>query len=309
MKERPLLVGALLAMGAGWGITQPLTKIAVSQGYRHFGLIFWQLVIGTLVMGAIVLMRGRGLPLTRPAMARYIAIALVGTILPNSVGYEVARHLPSGLLSIMLSLVPMIAFPIALLMGNDRFSPSRMFGLLLGFVGVMLIALPQGSLPDRGMVAWLPLALLAPLFYAIEGNIVARWGLGGADPFQLLLGASGVGMLIALPLALGSGQWIDPRLPWHGPDNALIASSVLHVFAYTVYVWMVGRAGAIFAVQVSYLATGFGVVWAMLLLGESYSGWIWAALVVLVGGVMLVQPAPPLPSAFDLGRKPDKQAQ
>ena len=53
---------------------------------------------------------------------------------------------------------------------------------------------------------------------------------------------------------------------------------------------MVGAAGAMFAVQVSYLVTGFGVIWAMLILGESYSGWVWAAMAVMFLGMFLVQP-------------------
>lgn len=31
---------ALLLAGAGWGLTQPLAKIAVSEGYRQFGSRF-----------------------------------------------------------------------------------------------------------------------------------------------------------------------------------------------------------------------------------------------------------------------------
>ena len=39
------LVALLVLLGIGWGVTQPLAKIAVSDGYRHFGLVFWQLAI------------------------------------------------------------------------------------------------------------------------------------------------------------------------------------------------------------------------------------------------------------------------
>ena len=39
-RELVFFTGVLLIMGAGWGLTQPLSKIAVSTGYRHFGLIF-----------------------------------------------------------------------------------------------------------------------------------------------------------------------------------------------------------------------------------------------------------------------------
>ena len=53
---------------------------------------------------------------------------------------------------------------------------------------------------------------------------------------------------------------------------------------------MVGRAGAVFSSQVSYLVTGFGVFWAMLLLGEGYLPYIWAALGMILFGLFLVQP-------------------
>ena len=99
-----------------------------------------------------------------------------------------------------------------------------------------------------------------------------------------------VGAVIALPLALVSGQWIDPRPPYGAPDWALIGSSVIHALVYSGYVWMVDRAGSVFAAQVSYLVTGFGVIWAMLLLAERYSGWVWAAMALMFAGLFLVQP-------------------
>ena len=97
---------------------------------------------------------------------------------------------------------------------------------------------------------------------------------------------------MALPLALTSGQFIDPRPPWGVPDLAVAASGLIHAVVYSGYVWIVGRAGAVFAAQVSYLVTGFGVVWAMALLGESYSGWVWLAMAMMFAGLFLVQPRP-----------------
>ena len=245
-------------MGAGWGATQPLAKIAVSEGYRHIGLVFWQLAIGALVMGAIQTVRGRRLTISRSAVQVYVVIAMIGTVLPNSASYEAARHLPAGVISILLSLVPLFAFPFAILMGNERFQWVRFGGLALGLFGVLLIVGPEASLPERAAIVFIPLALIAPMFYGLEGNVVARWGTAGLDPVEVLYGASVFGALIALPLALASGQFIDPRGPWGQPDYAQMLSSVIHVLVYTADVWMVGRAGTVIAVQVSSLVTGFG---------------------------------------------------
>jgi drug/metabolite transporter (DMT)-like permease len=48
----------------------------------------------------------------------------------------------------VLSLVPMLSFPIALALGMDRFSALRFLGLCLGLCAILLIALPETSLPD-----------------------------------------------------------------------------------------------------------------------------------------------------------------
>ncbi len=292
MADRAFLIAILVACGAGWGVTMPLAKIAVSEGYRHFGLIFWQLVISGALLGLAVLARGRGLPFGRAQVVMYVVIALIGTVLPNSASYQAAVYLPAGIISILVSLVPMFAFPIALLMATDRFDWLRLGGLICGLIGVLILIGPEASLPERAMVLFIPLALIAPAFYGLEGNVVAKYGTAGLDPIQLLCGASIVGAVIALPLALISGQFIDPRPPWGAPDLALMTSSFMHALVYSGYVWLVGRAGAVFAAQVSYLVTGFGVIWAMILLGESYSGWVWASMAVMFVGLFLVQPRP-----------------
>ncbi len=295
--ERALYAAVLIALGIGWGLTQPMSKIAVGGGYRHFGLVFWQLAIGAVLLGALTLARGKGLPLQPPHLRLYAILALIGTVVPNSASYAAAVHLPSGILSLVLSLVPMFAFPVALALGNDSFRWSRLAGLSLGLGGVALIALPQSSLPDPRMAAYLPLALVAPFLYALEGNYVARWGTAGLDPVQVLAGASLAGAAVALPLALFSGHWIDPRPPWGAPDAAVVILSAIHAAVYTGYVWLVGRAGAVFAAQVSYLVTGCGLLWAMALLSERYSLWIWAALALMFAGLFLVQPRPRTPLA------------
>lgn len=282
--------GCLIVIGAGWGVTEPLSKIAVSTGYRPFGLIFWQLIIGSAVMAGISWLRGTGLPLTPSALRIYVIIAVIGTLLPNAASYEAIRHMPAGVMAILMSLIPMVAFPMALALGVDRFSLRRLCGLLAGLGGVLLLALPETSLPDPAMIYWVPLGLVAVVCYAFEGNFVARWGTAGLDPVQVLFGASMVGAVLVLPVALLSGQFIVPPRSFGAPEWALIASSVIHVCVYSAYVWLVGRAGPVFTVQVSYLVTGFGVFWSMLILGERYSGFIWAAFALVMLGIFLVQP-------------------
>lgn len=289
MNRQLFLTLLLIVMGATWGATQPLGKIAVSTGHGFFGLIFWQLVIGAIVLGPIALL-GRPLRPGRRAMVFAVAIAFLGTIVPNSSFYISVERLPAGIMSILIATVPLMSFPIALALGMDRVSGLRLAGLGCGIVGVALIALPQASLPSRDMVAYLPLAMVGPLFYAIESNVVARFGTAGMNAVQAMFLVSLTGAVLVLPLVLATGQWVDPLQPWGRAEWALVASSMAHAVAYASYVWLASRAGAVFASQSAYIVTGTGVIWSMLLLGERFSPWVWAALVVMLAGLALVQP-------------------
>lgn len=203
--ETPFFVTVLIVLGAGWGITIPLTKIAVSTGFGHFGLIFWQLATGTLLMAGLSLLRGKCLPFHKDALRVYAVISLIGTLVPNSASYQAAVHVPAGIMSILLSTIPMLAFPIALVMGVDSFMWRRLAGLGVGFAGVMIIVMPGVSASLNAPVFWMMVALIAGLCYAMEGNVVAKWGTAGLDAIQVLFGASLVGAVAILPIAVVSG--------------------------------------------------------------------------------------------------------
>ena len=291
--NRAGLTGALVAMGIGWGLSWPLAKIAVSTGYGPFGLIFWQLVLSVVFLAVVHVGHGGRWPINRRTLPVHATVALFGTILPDAISYRAAFHLPAGILSIIVAATPMLSFPIAVMLGSDHFVPRRLLGLTLGLVGVGLIVLPGAGVSGPVLTPWLLLALIAPLAYAIEGNFVDSFGTAGMDAIQVLLGASVVGLVAVTPLALATGQFIVPTFPLGGPEWALIGAATIHVIVYTAYVWLVGRAGAVFASQVSYIVTLSGVLWSMAILGERYAGLVWVALVLMVTGIFLVAPRPP----------------
>lgn len=288
--QRLGFVAVLLGLGIGWGSTQALGKIAVSTGHGYFGLIFWQLAVGVVLLGLVQIVRRRAFPFSWAALRFALLIAVIGTLVPNTTFYISVARLPAGIMSILISTVPLLAFPIALSLGMDRFSATRLLGLLCGFAGVALIALPQAELPAGAGPAWLAVALVGPLFYAIEGNVVARWGTGGLDPVQAIFAASFMGMVLVLPLALASGQWIDPTATFGAPEWALVVSSVVNALMYVGYIWLARAAGAVFAAQVGYVVTIAGVCWAMALLGERFSPLVYVATAILLIGLALVQP-------------------
>lgn len=290
MNRRPLFLAVLVACGLAWGSTQSLGKIAVSTGHEPLGLIFWQFLISSTLMGSATVLRGRSLVLTRPALVFGLVIAVIGTLLPSITFYLSVERLPAGIMSVLISTVPLLAFPMALALRQDQLTVGRVLGLLSGLAGVALLVGPETALPEPWMAAWVPLALLGPLFYAMESNFVARFGMAGMDPFQAMTLASLIGAGLALPLAVGSGQWIDPFVAWSRAEAAFLVGAAINIGTYAAYVWLASNAGAVFASQMSYIVTASGLLWASTLMGESFSSFVWIALLFMLAGLFLVSP-------------------
>lgn len=290
MSKTTLYYVVLIVMGASWGITPVLMKIAVSTGHQSFGIMMWMTTISTVLSGAMTISRGRRLRLTKATFGLFLGISLIGAIIPNYFSFIGLAHLPAGIMAIIIALVPMFAMPIALALGFEKPSLKRFIGALLGAGAILLIVGPDAALPDASKIVFVFIAMLAPLCYGAEGNFLVWYGDKGLDSVQILLGASTIGMIITYPVALSTGQFINPLAPWGITEWAIVATAVISWGTYATYLWLVGQAGPVFASQVAYTVTGFGVMWSMLLLGERYSVWIWAAFALILLGIILVQP-------------------
>ena len=284
----PYLV--LIFLGCGWGLTLPLSVISVSTGLGHLGIIFWQFFIVMVLFGLRQIFINKALSLTKSSLQIFGVIAFIGTIFPNSASLMAATYLPGGVLSILIATVPMFAFPIALILGLDKFEFARLLGLIFGFLGVYLLIAPKAALPDPSVIWVIPIALIAPMFYGLEGNFVAKFGTGNNSPMEVLLGASIIGCTVTFPLTLLFDQFVNPFVQWNAAHYAIVFSSIIHGLVYATYVWLVTKVGSVFSAQVSYFVTFAGVMWSMVILDEVHSKFIWISLTCMILGMALVKP-------------------
>ena len=78
-------------------------------------------------------------------------------------------------------------------------------------------------------------------------------------------------------------------------SNSLITSSivilaVINATAYSAFVACIAVAGPLFASQVGYIVTLAGVFWGIAIFDETHSIWVWASLVTMLLGLILVSP-------------------
>jgi drug/metabolite transporter (DMT)-like permease len=280
----------VFTIGVTWGVTFSLARIAAEAGAHPIGLAFWQAAGGGLVLLPICLYR-KALPRVNwQNIRRFLVIALAGTAIPGTLLFYAASRAPSGILAITVSLVPMLTYVFALILGIDKYATRRFIGIVLGFGAILLLSLPETSLPDPGMVKWMLLALLASVFYTIENIYVDISIPQGTDLIALLMGGLFVAALILAPVAYSQAAFVALQYPFTEVEWAIIAMAFVSSTAYTLFLHVVKKSGSVFASLVGYVITLAGVFWGMLFFGESHSIWVWAALVTMLVGMAMVTP-------------------
>lgn len=280
----------LLAMGLGWGLAFSLAKLAIMAGGMPLGMAFWQMVASTVMTFAICKLRGLPIPFSRHHIVNYLIVSVLATSVPSSCLMFAAGRVPAGVVAITIAIVPMLTYALATGLGCERQSMVRLTGLLCGIAAILLLVLPETSFPDRSAVPWILVAAIAPTFHAFNNINLTRPAMADMHPLHIIFGANLIGAMTLLPMAVLSGQMFPLAFPFGVLEWALLGNSVISVLAFVSFITTIKLAGPVFASQTGYLVTISGVIWGMMLFGETHSAWVWASLVVMLIGLSLVSP-------------------
>ncbi len=280
----------VLLVGIVWGATFSLAKIATEGGAHPLGLSLWQGLLGGLLLMALAVVRRRPPRLSRRHLGFYLVCALLGTVLPGTLLFYAAPHLPAGVLSITVATVPMLTYAIIGGLSLERLSGRRLTGLFLGLGAILLLVGPESSLPSRDMVPWVLIAVLSAASYAAENVFIAERRPPGCDSLAIVAAMLVTASIVLLPLVLATGTFVSLAGPWGRVEWSILAMVAANAFSYALFFHLVGIAGAVFASQSAYTVTLSGVLWGMAIFGELHSAWVWAALLLMMGGLALVTP-------------------
>ncbi|MGI9426862.1 MAG: DMT family transporter [Hyphomicrobiaceae bacterium] len=280
----------LIFVGIAWGSTFSLAKIATAAGTHPLALNLWQALFGFIVLYGFVRLRGKRLPMTRRHLTFYVVAGLIGTALPGTLYFFAARHLSAGVLAITIATVPMMTLVLALALAMERLVLTRLIGISLGVVAILLIMLPDTSLPHRDDGIWVLVAVACALCYSCENIYISRRVPRGIDASTLLCGMQLMATFMTASAAIIFGANWMPSLPFTETEWAVVAMAIINAFAYGGFVHLVSTAGPVFASQTAYVVTLSGIAWGIFLFGEEHAIWIWLATAMMLVGLALVRP-------------------
>jgi drug/metabolite transporter (DMT)-like permease len=284
----PVAYLMLLATGIFYGLQLTLTKVATTGGIPPVPLTFWSALGAGLTLFIINGFRGHYPKIDFLHIRAYLLVGVVGFGAPYTLLAYVAPQIPAGIVAITLALNPMIVYGLALLVRMEGFRRLRFLGLALGFAGMMLIVAPDASLPEPGMALWVLICLAGPTCFALAMVGSDLWRPPETDSLALAGGALLTGALFCLLITIVTGDWwfFEGSFDWADASIPIIAAIL--VANWTMFYATIRVAGAVFYSTVSYAETLCGIAWGYLILSELHSSWVWSALVLLLGGLYLV---------------------
>ena len=162
-------------------------------------------------------------------------------------------------------------------------------GLGLGFVAVTTVLITEQDSAAHVDFIWLCAAFTLPLLLSIHTLLMSKRppNLDATLAVGMMMALSSI---LLLPFAAGTGSVFAP---WSVQPLGIVLVVVLGIssaFALVLALKLVTLAGPVFASQMAYTQSLAGIIWAMLLLGETLSIAAWGAFLAVVIGVWLVSP-------------------
>jgi drug/metabolite transporter (DMT)-like permease len=259
----------LIALALIWGGAFFFIGVAV----RHvppLTYVMLRLSIAAAAMWTYVRVRGQSVSLPQQVWGAIILLALLNNALPFALFGWGQTHIASGLASILNATTPIWGVVVAhFLTRDERMSPRKIAGVLLGFGGVALMIGPSllSSLGTSGLAQLA--CVTASLSYALAAVWARRFKRIGVSPLSVTTGQLTAGALIMLPISMIVDRPWTHALP---PFSALAAITALALlctaFGYVLYFRLIDSAGATNALLVTLLVPPVAILLGGLFLGE-----------------------------------------
>lgn len=273
----------LFLLSAIWGASFLFLRIG-APALGPALLIFYRVGLAALFLLLVGLYLKKTLN-SRQHWRHFLMLGFFNSALPFLLFAFAAKTVSASLLSILNATAPIWAAVIGVLGMQKRLAAKPLAGLLLGVVGVAVLAgVETLSLPAGGGLA-VAAGIAASACYGIA-SIYAN-SAKSVEAFANAHGSMWAATLLTIPVALFAPQSdavADVRVMGAVVALGVVCSGV----AYLLYFRLIGEIGAASALTVTFLIPLFGVLWGVLFLDERI-GWhtLAGCFAILVGTALV----------------------
>ncbi|BDG01728.1 DMT family transporter [Anaeromyxobacter oryzae] len=281
--------GTMLLLCAIWGAQQVAIKLAapavapIMQVALRSGLSALLVAAFSAWRGEQLSMRGRT---ARPGLVAGALFAAEFLFVAEGLRRTSASHM-----AVFLYTSPVFtAIGLHLLVPAERLRRHQWLGIAVAFAGIALAFL-GGTAAGGTMTSRLAGDLLGVLAGAAWGAttvVIRTSALSEAPPAQTLLYQLGVGFVLLLAVALGSGQAGRVSLTPVAWGSLAFQGVVVSFASYLTWFWLLRRYLATRLSVFSFMTPIFGVAFGVVVLGDPISKTFAGGAVLVLAGILIV---------------------
>ena len=270
-------ISELILLSAVWGSSFLFLRLT-SPIFGPIFLIEMRVLSGLAVLLPLVLFLGKFAEFQKHW--KIIAtVSLMNMAIPFCFFAFSAVYIGAGLLSIINATVPIFSACVAYVVYKERLSSGSLLGLLIGFLGVVVLMFNPGE--SFGLSGWLAIlsALLACLLYGTAINLTVN-NLQGVSGLTITAGGLFVSSVVLLPFAFWTRPEVFPvgNIWW----SVFALGVVCTGFGFVMFYRLIDRIGASRAIMTTYLIPLFSIIWGNIFLGESVT------LIMVIGCILVL---------------------
>jgi drug/metabolite transporter (DMT)-like permease len=269
-----------------WSTTPLMIKWS-SEGTGYLFGVSSRMLLGVMVSTLLLMALARKVRWHAQAVKTYLAAGL-GIYGAMSAVYWGAQFIPSGLVSVMFGLTPIVTGLLAALWLNERsLTVTRLLGIVLGFGGLVVIfgnGIDFSNDAGKGV--------LAVLFSVVLHSISAVW-VTAIDARLPAMEVTHGGLMVAAPLYLLTWFSYDGVLPEHITTRALMAILYLAVFGsvlgFMMYYYILKHMEASRVALATLITPVTALMLGQLLNNESLNPVVWIGTAMILVGMSFYQ--------------------
>ncbi|MBL4756742.1 MAG: DMT family transporter [Rhizobiales bacterium] len=264
----PAQWGMLTLLALLWGGSFFLAEIALND-VPPFTLVFCRVFLAALTLHIIVFASGKRMPGNSKIWIAFLGMGLLNNAIPFSLIFWGQTSITGGLASILNATTPLWTVLLAQFLTRDeRMTPNKLVGVLIGFGGVALMLGP-GLLGALGSNILAQAAILmAALSYGFAGIFGRRFQ--SIPPIMTATGQLTCSTILMLPVvAYMESPW-QLDMPGLSPILAILFLAFFSTaFAYILFFKLLASAGAINLSLATFLVPVSAIVLGGLFLAET----------------------------------------
>lgn len=265
-----------------WSSNWPVMKVGLSY-VDPWSFIYHRFLLSTTALSLLLFILKRRIPVDKRELVRLFILGLITSIGITSTSLGLVYE-KSGVSAILTYTQPLFVFCMAIPFLGEKMSIGRVLGVLIGFLGVMVLSTRGDSFIDS--LDFPVFLLVAGAFLWATAIIYYKEFLSHIDPTVANIFQLGVGVILLTPVIALKGLAFPPSLNYI--PVILYTSICAQGVALTLWVLLLREEEATVLSSSSFMVPVAAFIFGWLILGETVEPKVLFGSALILAGVYMV---------------------